>query len=59
VSFRNRLGLFFVLIVIVPQVAITGVLFALVARGEKSVRNADIAAAAVGSHAVPGQGARR
>jgi diguanylate cyclase (GGDEF)-like protein len=44
VSFRNRLGLFFVLIVIVPQVAITGVLFALVARGEKSVRNADIAA---------------
>lgn len=41
-SFRNRLGLFFVLIVIVPMVAVAVLLFALVAKSEHTLGNADI-----------------
>jgi diguanylate cyclase (GGDEF)-like protein len=44
VSFRNRLGLFFVLIVIVPMVAVAVLLFALVAKSEHTLGNADIGA---------------
>jgi diguanylate cyclase (GGDEF)-like protein len=44
VSFRKRLGLFFVLIVIVPMVAVAILLFALVAKSEHAVGSADIAA---------------
>jgi diguanylate cyclase (GGDEF)-like protein len=44
VSFRNRLGLFFVLIVIVPMVAVAVLLFALVAKSERTLGNADIGA---------------
>jgi len=42
VSFRNRLGLFFVLIVIVPMVAVAFLLFTLLARSERAVVNADL-----------------
>lgn len=43
-SFRNRLGLFFVLIVIVPMAAVAFLLFALVARSERELSKADIGA---------------
>jgi diguanylate cyclase (GGDEF)-like protein len=44
VSFRNRLGLFFVLIVIVPMVAVAVLLFSLLAKSERSMGDADIGA---------------
>jgi diguanylate cyclase (GGDEF)-like protein len=44
VSFRNRLGLFFVLIVIVPMMAVAVLLFGLLAKSERSMRDADIGA---------------
>jgi diguanylate cyclase (GGDEF)-like protein len=44
VSFRNRLGLFFVLIVIVPMVAVAAMLFGLQGKSERSIRAADVAA---------------
>jgi diguanylate cyclase (GGDEF)-like protein len=44
VSFRNRLGLFFVLIVIVPMVAVAVLLFGLLAKSERSMGDADIGA---------------
>jgi diguanylate cyclase (GGDEF)-like protein len=44
VSFRNRLGLFFVLIVIVPMVAVAVLLFSLLAGSERSVGDANIGA---------------
>jgi diguanylate cyclase (GGDEF)-like protein len=44
VSFRNRLGLFFVLIVIVPMVAVAVLLFSLLADSEQSVGDANIGA---------------
>ena len=43
-SFRNRLGLFFVLIVIVPMVAVAVLLFTLLAGSEQSVGDADLGA---------------
>ena len=43
-SFRNRLGLFFVLIVIVPMVAVAVLLFALLAKSERSMDEADVGA---------------
>ena len=43
-SFRNRLGLFFVLIVIVPMVAVAVLLFSLLADSEQSVGDANIGA---------------
>jgi len=44
VSFRNRLGLFFVLIVIVPMVAVAVLLFGLLGKSERSIRDANIGA---------------
>jgi diguanylate cyclase (GGDEF)-like protein len=44
VSFRNRLGLFFVLIVIVPMCAVAVLLFGLLAKSEQSMGKADIGA---------------
>jgi diguanylate cyclase (GGDEF)-like protein len=44
VSFRNRLALFFVLIVIVPMLAVTFLLFRLIAQSENGKSNAAIAA---------------
>jgi len=44
VSFRSRLGLFFVLIVIVPMMAVAVLLFGLVGKSEDSMGNADIGA---------------
>jgi diguanylate cyclase (GGDEF)-like protein len=44
VSFRNRLGLFFVLIVIVPMVAVAFLLFGLLGKSERSMGQADVAA---------------
>jgi diguanylate cyclase (GGDEF)-like protein len=44
VSFRNRLGLFFVLIVIVPMIAVAVLLFGLVGKSEQSMGEADIGA---------------
>jgi diguanylate cyclase (GGDEF)-like protein len=44
VSFRNRLGLFFVLIVIVPMVAVAILLFTLLAKSEQSMGEADVGA---------------
>jgi diguanylate cyclase (GGDEF)-like protein len=46
VSFRNRLGLFFVLIVIVPMVAVAVMLFGLLGKSERSMGDADVAARA-------------
>ena len=43
-SFRNRLGLFFVLIVIVPMVAVAFLLFSLLARSEHSLGRANVGA---------------
>lgn len=43
-SFRNRLALFFVLIVIVPMLAVTFLLFRLIAQSENGKSNAAIAA---------------
>ena len=43
-SFRNRLALFFVLIVIVPMVAVTFLLFRLIAQSENGKSNAAISA---------------
>ncbi|MEJ7798854.1 MAG: diguanylate cyclase [Solirubrobacteraceae bacterium] len=48
-SFRNRLGLFFVLIVIVPMMAVAVLLFGLLAKGERSTGDADIGARQVGA----------
>jgi diguanylate cyclase (GGDEF)-like protein len=44
VSFRNRLGLFFVLIVIVPMVAVAVLLFGLLAKSEHQMGLADVGA---------------
>jgi diguanylate cyclase (GGDEF)-like protein len=44
VSFRNRLGLFFVLIVIVPMVAVAVLLFTLLGKSERSMGEADVGA---------------
>jgi len=44
VSFRNRLGLFFVLIVIVPMMAVAVLLFAQLSQSERDIGNADIRA---------------
>jgi diguanylate cyclase (GGDEF)-like protein len=44
VSFRNRLGLFFVLIVIVPMVAVAVLLFGLLGKSERSMGDADVGA---------------
>jgi diguanylate cyclase (GGDEF)-like protein len=44
VSFRNRLGLFFVLIVIVPMVAVAVLLFGLLGKSEQSMGEADVGA---------------
>jgi len=44
VSFRNRLALFFVLIVIVPMLAVTFLLFRLIAQSENGKSNAGISA---------------
>jgi diguanylate cyclase (GGDEF)-like protein len=44
VSFRNRLALFFVLIVIVPMLAVTFLLFGLIGESETGKSNASIAA---------------
>jgi diguanylate cyclase (GGDEF)-like protein len=44
VSFRNRLALFFVLIVIVPMLAVTFLLFRLIAQSETGKSNAGISA---------------
>jgi diguanylate cyclase (GGDEF)-like protein len=44
VSFRNRLALFFVLIVIVPMLAVTFLLFRLIAQSENGKANAAISA---------------
>jgi len=44
VSFRNRLALFFVLIVIVPMLAVTFLLFRLIAQSENGKSNAAISA---------------
>jgi diguanylate cyclase (GGDEF)-like protein len=44
VSFRNRLALFFVLIVIVPMLAVTLLLFRLIGQSETGKSNASIAA---------------
>ncbi len=44
VSFRNRLGLFFVLIVIVPMMAVAVLLFGLVSKSERTIGRADIGA---------------
>jgi diguanylate cyclase (GGDEF)-like protein len=44
VSFRNRLGLFFVLIVIVPMMAVAVLLFGLLSKSERSLADADIGA---------------
>jgi diguanylate cyclase (GGDEF)-like protein len=44
VSFRNRLGLFFVLIVIVPMVAVAVLLFGLLGKSERSLGEADVGA---------------
>ena len=41
-SFRNRLGLFFVLIVIMPMVAVAVLLFSLLGESEQSMREADV-----------------
>jgi len=43
VSFRNRLGLFFVVIVIVPMVAVTFLLFRLIDQGETTRADSEIA----------------
>ncbi|HEV7806195.1 MAG TPA: diguanylate cyclase [Solirubrobacteraceae bacterium] len=43
-SFRNRLGLFFVLIVIVPMVAVAFMLFGLLGKSERLMGAADVAA---------------
>ena len=43
-SFRNRLGLFFVLIVIVPMIAVAVLLFGLLGKSERSIRDANIGA---------------
>ncbi len=43
-SFRNRLGLFFVLIVIVPMMAVAVLLFGLLSQSEREMGNADIGA---------------
>ena len=43
-SFRGRLTLFFVLIVIVPMVSVTVVMFSLIANNEKGKANAAVAA---------------
>ncbi|MEJ7824151.1 MAG: diguanylate cyclase [Solirubrobacteraceae bacterium] len=43
-SFRNRLGLFFVLIVIVPMMAVAVLLFGLVGKNENSMGEADAGA---------------
>ena len=43
-SFRNRLGLFFVLIVIVPMVAVAVLLFGLLGKSEQSMGKADVGA---------------
>ncbi|MDX6676779.1 MAG: hypothetical protein QOE31_831 [Solirubrobacteraceae bacterium] len=43
-SFRNRLGLFFVLIVIVPMVAVAVLLFGLLGKSERSLGEADVGA---------------
>ncbi len=43
-SFRNRLGLFFVLIVIMPMVAVAVLLFGLLGQSEQSMREADVGA---------------
>lgn len=43
-SFRNRLGLFFILIVIVPMVAVAVLLFGLVGKSETSMSEADMGA---------------
>ena len=43
-SFRNRLGLFFVLIVIVPMVAVAVLLFGLLGKSEQSMGEADVGA---------------
>ena len=43
-SFRNRLGLFFVLIVIMPMVAVAVLLFSLLGESEQSTRKADVGA---------------
>ncbi|MCW3040806.1 MAG: diguanylate cyclase, partial [Solirubrobacterales bacterium] len=43
-SFRNRLTLFFVLIVIVPMVSLTVVLFSLIADNENGKQDAGVAA---------------
>jgi len=44
VSFRNRLGLFFVLIVIVPMMAVAVLLFGQLAQSERDIGDADIRA---------------
>jgi diguanylate cyclase (GGDEF)-like protein len=44
VSFRSRLGLFFVLIVIVPMVAVAVLLFGLLGQSEQSTGRADVEA---------------
>ncbi len=41
-SFRNRLGLFFVLIVIVPMIAVAVLLFGLLGKSERSIGDANI-----------------
>src|SRR5688500_17351992 len=43
-SFRNRLRLFFVVIVIVPMIAVGGVLFTLIANSEKAKGDARVSA---------------
>ncbi len=43
-SFRNRLGLFFVLIVIVPMVAVAVLLFGLLGKSKQSMGEADVGA---------------
>jgi diguanylate cyclase (GGDEF)-like protein len=43
-SFRNRLRLFFVVIVIVPMIAVGGVLFTLIANAEKAKDDASVSA---------------
>jgi diguanylate cyclase (GGDEF)-like protein len=42
VSFRNRLGLFFILIVIVPMIAVAVLLFGLIDRSEQSTGRANV-----------------
>jgi diguanylate cyclase (GGDEF)-like protein len=44
-SFRNRLRLFFVVIVVVPMIAVGGVLFTLIANAEKGKDDARVSAA--------------